>query len=203
MRPTIVVIQTGIANTASVLAALSRLGAKASLSDRPSDAENAGMLVLPGVGSFGAGVHALTVARLLEPLRERLHAGRPTLCICLGMQMLFEQSEESPGVRALGVVRAAIGRFRGEVRVPQLGWNHVEPPRTARFLTPGHAYFANSYRATEAPAGWSVATSDHGERFVAAMERGNILACQFHPELSGAWGLALIKRWIERVSNGA
>lgn len=200
--PKVIVVRTGIANTASVLAALARVGAAAELTDDRGAIEQASLAVLPGVGSFGAGMEGLKTAGLVEVLRRRLTEGRPTLCVCLGMQLLFEESEESPGVRGLGVVQGRIGRFDGDVRVPQLGWNRVEAPGAARFLTDGYAYFANSYRASEAPAGWSAATSEHGGRFVAAMERGNVLACQFHPELSGTWGLALIKRWIDVVGNG-
>ena len=82
------------------------------------------------------------------------------------------------------------------MRVPQFGWNEVQPAEDARLLEGGYAYFANSYRATEAP-GWTVAPATHGGRFVAAMERGNVLGCQFHPELSGAYGEALLSRFLE------
>lgn len=198
----VIVVRTGIANTASVLAALGRVGASAELTSDTGAIERAALAVLPGVGSFGAGMEGLKTTGLVEVLRRRLTEGRPTLCVCLGMQLLFEESAESPGVQGLGVVAGRIGRFDGDVRVPQLGWNRVEAPGAARFLTDGYAYFANSYRAGGAPAGWSAATSEHGGRFVAAMERGNVLACQFHPELSGTWGLALIKRWIDVAGSG-
>jgi imidazole glycerol phosphate synthase glutamine amidotransferase subunit len=129
-------------------------------------------------------------------LRERIGADRPTIAICVGHQLLFERSEESPGVSGLGVVPGEVGRFPEDVRVPQFGWNHVHAGEGCRLLEDGYAYFANSFRATVAP-GWSIATATHGGRFVAAMERGNVIGCQFHPELSGAYGAALLSRFLE------
>ena len=129
-------------------------------------------------------------------LRERIEADRPTIAICVGHQLLFETSDENPGVRGLGLVNGHIGRFPDDVRVPQFGWNEVRPHEGALLLEGGYAYFANSYRAIEAP-GWAVAHATHGGPFVAAMERGNIIGCQFHPELSGAYGEALLARFLE------
>lgn len=96
----------------------------------------------------------------------------------------------------MGVIEAKVTRFGDGVRVPQLGWNIVEPDAGSRFLRPGWAYFANSYRLETSPSGWMAASTDHGGRFVSAMERGEVLACQFHPELSGGWGLGLLERWL-------
>ncbi|MFO7298632.1 MAG: imidazole glycerol phosphate synthase subunit HisH [Actinomycetes bacterium] len=193
----LVVVPTGTANLASVLAGLRRLGADPVISRDPEDAERAGRVVLPGVGTFGAAMAALDGAGMTDVLRDRVTDGRPTLCVCVGMQVLAATSEESPG-KGLGVVDAEVRRFRGAVRVPQLGWNRVEPEPGCRFVTPGWAYFANSYRLDEVPEGWVGAGSDHGGPFVAAMERGDVLACQFHPELSGPWGLAVLERWLGR-----
>ena len=118
--------------------------------------------------------------------------------ICLGMQLFAEASEESPGEAGLGIVPGTAERFRSaDIRIPQLGWNEVIPQTGCRLLQPGHAYFANSYRLAQVPAGWHGALTTHGEPFVAAFERGPVLACQFHPELSGAWGRALLTRWLE------
>lgn len=116
--------------------------------------------------------------------------------MCVGLQVLFEESEESPGSEGLGVLPGKVGRFPDTVRVPQFGWNRIEPEPGCRYLEPGYAYFANSYRALAAP-GCKVARAEHGDRFVAAVERGPLLACQFHPELSGAFGHRLIARWLE------
>jgi len=190
----VLVVRTGTANTASVLAGLRRIGAAPRLAHDAGELAAADHVVLPGVGAFDAAMDALRADGLVEALVERVAADRPTLGICLGLQLLAESSEESPGARGLGVIPARIERFSGPVRIPQLGWNRVEP-EGARFLEPGHAYFANSYRLGACPAGWTAAYTDHGGRFVSALERGRVLACQFHPELSGPWGLALLERW--------
>ena len=192
------VVRTGVANTASVVAALARCGVDATLTLDPAEIAGEELVVLPGVGSFGAGMCALREAGVDRAIVDRVHEGRATLAICLGMQLLASGSEESPGVAGLGVVGACVSRFREGVRTPQFGWNLVEPcsdPRTPAMLGAGHAYFANSYRLTEAPEGWGVAYTDHGGRFVSAMWRGRVLACQFHPELSGPWGAGLLRRW--------
>ena len=190
-------IETGLANTASVAAALGRLGADVQRGRDPDAVRTAPFVVLPGVGSFAAGMASLEAAGLVGALQARVAEGRPTLGICLGMQLLCEGSEEAPGVAGLGVVPGRLGRFSDTVRVPQLGWNSVAAGAGTRLLCGGAAYYANSYRLTDAPAGWAVAWSEHGGRFVAAFERGRVLGCQLHPELSGAWGLALLQRWLD------
>ena len=192
----VVVVRTGTANIASVLAGLRRAGAEARVSSDPRDVETARRAVLPGVGTVSAAMQRIDGAGLAGPLRQRILDGRPTLCVCLGLQLLASGSEESPDVLALGIVPGRVTRFTGGVRVPQLGWNRIEAGEGCRLLEDGHAYFANSYKLDETPEGWCAATADHGGRFVAAMERGSVLACQFHPELSGAWGLDLIRRWL-------
>ncbi len=193
----IAVIPTGVANTASVLAGLRRAGGKPRLERDPERIAAADHAVLPGVGAFAAGMRELHSADLGQVLRARIAAGRPTLAICLGLQLLCERSEESPGVDGLGCVAGDVAHFDAGVRAPQFGWNHVTPAADCRLLRPGYAYFANSYRLPTAPPGWHAATADHGGRFVAAMEHGAVLACQFHPELSGRWGIDLLRRWLE------
>ncbi|MCG3124675.1 MAG: Imidazole glycerol phosphate synthase subunit HisH [Phycisphaerales bacterium] len=195
-RPKVHIVRTGTANLASVVAALSRQGADPVLTSDAATIDAADVLVLPGVGSFAAAMDALRRADVAEVLTARINAGRPTLAICLGLQVLFEASEESPGVKGLGVVPGEITRFTGAVRVPQLGWNAVACEPSCRVLSDGDAYYANSYRAGHAPAGFAAAWSDHGGPFIAAIERGPVVACQFHPELSGSWGAALIRRWL-------
>lgn len=202
-RERVVIVRTGVANTASVVAALERLGCTGVVTDEPREVESARRLVLPGVGSFGAGMARLREAGLTEPLRERIVAGRPTLAICLGMQMLCRESEETPGVAGLGCVDGALTRFSGAPRVPQIGWNLVAPDAGAAIVGEGFGYFANSYRLTGGPAGWACAWSEYAGPFVAAMERGPVLACQFHPELSGGYGLDLLARWVARGREGA
>lgn len=189
------IVPTGTANTRSVVEALHRLGIEPVPIDSPSRVLSIGRLVLPGVGTFGKAMARLTELDFVDALRERIESNAPTLCICLGMQLLASESEESSGVTGLGVVPSVVRRFRGDVRVPHMGWNEiaVEP---SEVLQPGFAYFANSYRLTECPSGWLSATCDYGGTFVAAIQRDAVVACQFHPELSGAYGEALMRRWL-------
>jgi glutamine amidotransferase len=191
----LVVLPTGTANLASVLAAFARQGVKAKIAREPAEVEDAERVVLPGVGTFGATMAGLRAAELDAAIAERARSGAPILAMCVGLQVLFETSDESPG-EGLGVLSGRVGRFPATVRVPQFGWNRIEPEPGCRYLEPGHAYFANSFRVLAAP-GCKVAHAEHGERFVAAIERGPLLACQFHPELSGAFGHRLIARWLE------
>jgi imidazole glycerol-phosphate synthase subunit HisH len=192
----VIVVPTGTANLASVRAAFDRLGARSRLAEDAAMIEDAAYVVLPGVGSFGAAMAGLREAVLDRAIIARVEAGRPTLAMCVGLQVLFETSDESPDATGLAAFPGRVGRFAESVRVPQFGWNRVVPEPGCRLLEPGYAYFANSYRVLEAP-GCTVATAEHGGRFVAALERGGVLACQFHPELSGAYGHELIGRWLD------
>lgn len=194
----VVIIDTGIANTASVTAAFERLGCVVTLTHDARSVRDATLVVLPGVGSFGAGMDALRRTGIDQVIIERTEQGRPLLGICLGLQLLCESSEESPGVSGLGVIGAKVTRFPQSVRTPQHGWNRVgNDDGTA------YAYFSNTYRVGSIPAGWAGELSEHGGPFVAMLSRGPILACQFHPELSGAWGAQLLRSWIESATEAS
>jgi imidazole glycerol phosphate synthase glutamine amidotransferase subunit len=148
------------------------------------------------VGSFGAGMQGLRNAKLVDAIAQRIDEQQPLLAVCLGLQLLCSQSEESAEVAGLGLFEQTVTRFGPNLRVPQLGWNRVRPSKDCDLLRDGYAYYANSFRLTTIPKGWRGAYSEYGEPFVAAIERGPLLACQFHPELSGAWGQSLIERWL-------
>jgi len=200
-RPVVQIVQTGTANTASVVAALTRAGARPELTTDADAVERATRVVLPGVGSFGGAMTRLRDLGLTEVLRERVVQRRPLLCVCLGLQVLAAESEESPGVRGLDVWPLQVRRLSSDVRVPQLGWNIVEPGPACSFLERGYAYFANSFALCQAPAGWSAAYTTYGRDLVSAVESGPVLACQFHPELSGVFGARLIRRWMEGAAR--
>jgi len=206
---------TGVANLASIQAAFRRAGAAPYLAADPEDLASAAYAVVPGVGSFGSAVSALKAAGMDGAIRDRITRRAPTMGVCAGMQIFFEASEESPGVEGLALVPGAFGRFPSSLPVPQLGWNRVTPPdpdslgaslnlaeSTEALIRPGWAYFANSYRLIEAPPGFDASGAEYGEAFVAAAERPGLLLCQFHPELSGPWGLALLKRWLAAGAAG-
>ena len=195
----VAIVRTGVANTASVAACLRRLGAECTITADPAEISRAEAAVLPGVGSFAAASERLGELGLREPLRDRIAAGSPTLCVCLGMQLLAEASEEAPEATGLGVLPVTVRRFPISVKRPQLGWNLVRPAGVG-WPEPGYAYFANSYRVadieTAQASGWEVGIAEHAGPFVATLRKGRVLACQFHPELSGAWGEALVGAWL-------
>lgn len=176
----------------------------------------AAYVILPGVGAFGAAMARIHESpSLAAALRRRIAAGRPTLCVCLGHQLLGVSSDESIGAQGLGVVGVHCERIVGP-RVPQQSWNYVRVIATAGatagddggggaaaaaaappLLADGYAYFSNSFCMRAAPLGWSAATAVYGGvRFIAALQRGAVLSTQFHPELSGAYGHALLRRWL-------
>jgi imidazole glycerol phosphate synthase glutamine amidotransferase subunit len=196
-----VIVPTGTANLASVLAAFRRLGVDLAPARAAEDVDTADRVVLPGVGTFGSAADRLEATGLTDALRRRVAAGMPTLAVCVGMQFLASSSEESPGAAGLGAVEGPISRFDEGLIVPQLAWSQVMPDPASRLVEPGWAYFANSYRLIEAPDGWASSTATYGKPFVAALERDGVLACQFHPELSGPWGSDLLQRWL--VATGA
>ena len=192
----VVIVDTGVANLASVRAAFGRLGANTAVTSAPEGVLRASRLVLPGVGAFGAGVAALRANGLDSPIREAFAQGKPVLAICLGMQVLCDSSDESPGVEGLGVLKGVCQRLPDEARVPHLGWNAVEIETDCRILATMDAAFANSFALRQVPPGWSAAWTTHGVPFIAAVERGPTIASQFHPELSGAAGSQLLERWL-------
>lgn len=196
----IAIVKTGIANTASVAAAVRRGGGTPSITRNREEVDRASHVILPGVGSFGAGMAMLRKHDLVDSLQERVESDRPLLCICLGLQLLCSGSEESPDVEGLNVIDRAITRYPESVRIPQFGWNSVEAEDDCTYLRSGYAYFANSYRLTTVPEDWSGARAEHGGTYVAALERSNLLACQFHLELSGKWGQSIFNRWFEQTS---
>lgn len=198
--PAVTVVRTSTANLASVLTGFERLGCRVRATDDASDVAAAERLVLPGVGAFAAAQRAIASHGLEDALRERIERGRPTLGICLGMQLMASSSEEAPGVSGLGVFDGVVGSYEsGEEgwRVPQMGWNLVTPDARCEIVPRGYAYFANSYRLAAAPDGWLPVWCEYAGRFLAAVERGPVVGCQFHPELSGDYGKALLTRWLE------
>ena len=197
----VVIVETGLANIASVEAAFKRLGRSTLRSRDPEQVLAAERVVLPGVGAFGAAMPTLRSTGLGESLQERIQRDRPTLAICLGFQLLAQTSEEAEGVAGLGCITGRVVRLPADQAVPQLGWNRVTAPKRSRFVESGHAYFANSYCLRQAPAGWTSFTTTYGVSMVAAIERGAVLGCQFHPELSGKWGANLLERWLNQAGS--
>jgi glutamine amidotransferase len=199
----IAVLDYGIGNLRSAEKALAYLGADVRLVTRPEDASGAHGVVLPGVGAFGACAEALRASGLEVVARRAIEDGLPFLGICVGYQLLFEGSDESPEQPGLGILSGRVERLGGDVKLPQIQWNQVRRERAGELLTRDGAdpwfYFVHSYAPV--PAGASKAaiagTAEYGDRFVAAVETGRLWGVQFHPEKSGVTGLALLSRFVE------
>jgi imidazole glycerol-phosphate synthase subunit HisH len=195
----IAVLDYGIGNLRSAEKALQKVGADAKLVADPNEASAADALVLPGVGAFGRCIESLRQSGLDQVATEGIRAGKPFLGICIGMQMLYEGSEEDPEVAGLGVLPGAVRRLPEGVKHPQMQWNVLQPlkpasPLLAGLAAPCWAYFVHSYAPDASDD--VVATCDYGGSVVAAVERGRLWATQFHPEKSGANGLRLLANFV-------
>lgn len=198
----IALIDYGMGNLRSVEKALQRVGGDVGLTRDPVGLEKASKIVLPGVGAFGDCVRNLVAQNLLAPILAAIRAGKPFLGICLGYQLLFEESEESPGVRGLGLFRGRVVRFpEGPLKVPQIGWNRVAFARPACPLLRGiadgsHFYFVHSFYPAPRAASLACGHTDYGGRFVSMIWRARVFACQFHPEKSQAVGLRFLENFV-------
>jgi glutamine amidotransferase len=197
----IAIVDYKAGNLASVRKAFAALGAETLVAGEAREMAGVAGVVVPGVGHFSA-TSALDQA-WRDALLNHVNAGRPLLGICLGMQFLFEGSEEAPPCPGLGLFQGTCRRLAGGpgVKVPHVGWNTLCTTRPSAALeglpTPTHVYFTHSYAA---PVGEGcVAVATHGERFAAVVERGNVMGAQFHPEKSGAAGLQVLGNFLRRV----
>ncbi|RMI01662.1 MAG: imidazole glycerol phosphate synthase subunit HisH [Calditrichaeota bacterium] len=193
------IIDYGAGNLRSVKKALDYLGVESRVMAGPEGMEGIHKLVLPGVGAFGAAVERLRQQGLWEPLTDWLGADRPFLGICLGMQVLFETSEEAPGVRGLEVFPGTVRRFQTH-KVPQIGWNQVHRRRPVDLMEgiPEGAffYFLHGYYVEPVEAELIAAETEYGVVYPSVIRRGNICAVQFHPEKSAEAGLTLLRNWV-------
>jgi glutamine amidotransferase len=199
----IAVLDYGIGNLRSAEKALQHVGGDARLTADPGLIAEAAAVVLPGVGAFGACMHALCAAGLDEVALAAVDRGTPFLGICVGMQMLFEGSDETPAARGLGVLPGRLRLLPDHVKRPQMQWNLLErigePELLASAPDEAWAYFVHSYAADTDPS-VVVATCDYGGPVVAAVARGNVWATQFHPEKSSTTGLAALRAFVDRAA---
>jgi imidazole glycerol phosphate synthase glutamine amidotransferase subunit len=201
----VTIIEYGGGNLPSVERAFARLGLRTERAGRPEDInENTAAIVLPGVGHFGAMLNALGANCLTGPLKRFIASGRPFLGICVGLQALFAGSEEAPGVTGFGIFGNEINKLPDAAKLPHMGWNQLRRPRSSHLLAgvPNDAwfYFAHSYAAYDAGDA-TTAWCDHGAPFIAALERENVFAVQFHPEKSGDPGAKVLANFAEIVAN--
>lgn len=200
----IAIVDYGAGNIVNVMNALAKLGELAVVVSTPDELKKADALILPGVGSFGSAMARLTP--LKEPLVAAIDSGIPFLGICLGMQLLFETSAESPSVRGLGILAGKVKRFDSSfgLPIPQMGWNKVEPilesGRGCPFIPKSiYAYFVHSYYCEPEDTEITCAVTDYGKQFTSAIWKGNVFATQFHPEKSGKVGLELLRAFLKEV----
>jgi len=199
----IAIIDYGVGNLFSVEKALLAAGAEAKVTGSAEDVQTAEKLVLPGVGAFGDCMQDFTRSGLAPVLKERVAAGVPLLGICVGLQILFEDSEESPGVPGLGLIKGHVRRINAPgLKVPHMGWNAIEPTGEKSYLfreleLPSYVYFVHTYHAVPDERSVISSVTNYGTELTASVQQGNIQATQFHPEKSGDVGLAILRNFVE------
>lgn len=203
----IAIVDYGMGNLHSVSKAIERLGREARVTSSREEILAASGVLVPGVGAFGDAMRNLRETGLDAVVRESAAAGQPLLGICLGMQLLFAESEEHGRHEGLGLLPGRVVRFQGDYKVPHMGWNELrfeqlEHPLFAG-LTPGHVYFVHSYHALPETPSDLLATTDYHQPVTAIVGRGNVMGMQFHPEKSGELGMALLRRFVELAESGA
>lgn len=197
----IAIIDYDAGNVKSVEKALQALNQEVVITKDKATLLAADKVILPGVGAFGDAMEKLQTYGLIEVIQELVEMKKPFLGICLGLQLMFEESEESPGVKGLGLLKGKIVRFpQSELKVPQIGWNSLNFPKESvlfKGIRNGeYVYFVHSYYL-KAEEDIVAATTEYGVTVHAAVEKGNIFACQFHPEKSSEVGLHILKNFVE------
>ncbi len=195
------IIDYGMGNLGSVKKALTYLGYESVITDEPDVAMTATGLILPGVGAISQAMYALKEKKLDSLVHRYIDTGRPFLGICLGMQMLFESSEEGGNVDGLGVFSGHVLRFSPDMglKIPQIGWNNLTEVRHPDLRKNDYVYFVHSYYCAPSCQEDIAATTEYGIPYASAVARENVLATQFHPEKSGEVGLAILNRWARRT----
>ncbi len=200
----ITIVDYGMGNLRSVQKAFEKNGARARITSDPEEILKAEKVVLPGVGAFDCAMRELRKRRLVGPLKKKIQSGAPYLGLCLGLQLLFTDSEERTGrknAHGLGIIPGTVKRFRGSLKIPHMGWNTVQFKKKDCPLFKGlkdksYFYFVHSYYAVPKDRSWALAQTPYGVKFCSAVWKGNIFATQFHPEKSQALGLRVIKNFI-------
>ena len=202
------VLDYGAGNLRSVLNAFTAVETPAHVVTQPEDFEAIDALVFPGQGAFGDSVRILKERKLWDPLRAWLQDERPYFGICLGYQLLFESSEEAPGVEGLGVAPGRVRRFEAKpgLKIPHMGWNQVHWEERGGvwwkgLLNPSHFYFVHSYYPDVADESLTLCRTEYDTSFVAGIARGNLMAVQFHPEKSQGAGLTLLRNAVSAMDQ--
>ena len=197
----IALIDYGVGNLYSVEKALNFVGGDVKVTNSAEDLQRAEKIILPGVGAFGDCMKNLEATGLIPTILEEVAKKKFFLGICVGLQILFEESEESPNVKGLGIFKGKVKKISvGNLKIPHMGWNSVEIKNSKIFSgvkNNSYFYFVHSYHAAPFEKNLIVATTDYGEKITAAVEFENIFATQFHPEKSGDVGLQVLRNFVE------
>jgi glutamine amidotransferase len=197
----IAIVDYGMGNLRSVTNALRRLGADAEITRDKKTIEESSAIVLPGVGAFGRCVENLKGLGLFDFIKGLIEENKRYLGICLGMQILFESSEEAPGVKGMGVIKGTVPRFTGDVKVPHMGWNSIEVVKKGDILkgigNGDHFYFVHSFYCRPEEENVTATKTTYGVEFASSVMKKNIFACQFHPEKSQRTGLRLLGNLVQ------
>jgi glutamine amidotransferase len=197
----ITIIDYGMGNLRSVEKALEKVGVEVTVSRDPDDVRRAERIVLPGVGAFGDAMHNLEKRGLVEVIKAEVAAGKPFLGICLGLDLLFEESDEHGVHAGLGLLPGRVELLPTELKIPQIGWNHVAIRKESKLLAGipdgSSFYFVHSYAVVPELESDILCTTEYGCTFVSAVERGNIAAFQFHPEKSSSLGLTILENFAK------
>ena len=203
----IAIIDYDIGNIHSVHKAFVHIGADVTITSDPNTIDKAQGVVLPGVGAFGDAMANLRKFHLIEPINQAIQRRVPSLGICVGMQVLFEVSEEIGTHQGLGILQGSVTRFGDFLKVPQIGWNRINPRRPHRLLEGirdgAYVYFAHSYHVRPADAGIVTATTEYGPVYPSAVASKNICGIQFHPEKSQRVGLRILGNFVAMVRETA
>lgn len=197
----IVIVDYGMGNLKSVANACKLLGKPATVSSSPNTINKAKKIIFPGVGHFGQAVKELKARKLFSLIKDKITAGVPFLGICLGMQILFEQSQEAPGVKGLGVIKGRVKKFKAKnLIVPHMGWNQIKVNNTGIFegIKDGsYFYFVHSYYCQPRDKNIIASTTDYGVNFASSVSCENIWAVQFHAEKSQKLGLKVLANFLK------
>ena len=207
MTRMIAIIDYDAGNLKSVEKALKFLGEEAVITRQKEEILNADKVILPGVGAFGDAMHNLNQFGLVDVIKELVDLGKPFLGICLGLQLLFERSEESPGVEGLGILKGEILRIPDcpGLKIPHMGWNSLKIKPEAKLfkgLEDPYVYFVHSYYLKAADESIVAATTEYSTIIHASVQSGNVFACQFHPEKSSRVGLQILRNFAEIEKGG-
>lgn len=197
----IAIIDYGAGNLRSVSKALDFLNVRHKITNQRNEIENADKLIFPGVGNFGDVISELKKLQLIQSLKKFILNKKPYLGICIGLQILFEYSDESPNVSGLGLLKGRVSILRTDLKIPHIGWNTINIKKKSLILkgikNHSYFYFVHSYCALPNDKEIILTTTDYGTDFVSGIEKDNIYALQFHPEKSGTIGLMILKNFSE------